>query len=206
MSSSIVTTLDGASRLVHPAEVPPLGTIVFDAPWPERGGGKIKRGADRHYAVMPVWQIIETVIRCPLWRPDRERGCHVWIWVTNNRLADRSVYLVADALGVRPVTLRTWAKDRHGIGQYMPGKTEHVLLCVAGPTRMAGPLTPPVTTLLEAPRTRHSEKPPAAMADIERVSPGPRAEIFARLPRPGWYSWGNDPALAAAAAMTPRPT
>lgn len=27
-------------------------TIYIDPPWPERGGGKIKRGADRHYALI----------------------------------------------------------------------------------------------------------------------------------------------------------
>jgi len=25
-------------------------TALIDPPWPEQGGGKIKRGADRHYA------------------------------------------------------------------------------------------------------------------------------------------------------------
>lgn len=30
----------------------PYGTILVDPPWPERGGGKIKRGADRHYSVL----------------------------------------------------------------------------------------------------------------------------------------------------------
>lgn len=29
-------------------------TIYIDPPWPERGGGKIKRGADRHYALMSI--------------------------------------------------------------------------------------------------------------------------------------------------------
>lgn len=33
-------------------------TILIDAPWPERGGGKIKRGADRHYPLMSVPKIM----------------------------------------------------------------------------------------------------------------------------------------------------
>jgi len=205
MATTILTRSDGeVSRLVHPAEVPELGTIVIDPPWLERGGGKIKRGADRHYPLMPVWQIIETIIRCPLWRPARATGVHVGLWVTNNRLADRSVYAVADALGVRPVTLRTWVKDKIGIGRYARGQTEHILFCVAGPATIAPPTEDPVSTLIEAPRREHSEKPDSSFDDFIRTSPGPRAEIFARTPRPGWYSWGNDPALAAACA--PRPT
>lgn len=27
----------------------PYRTVYLDPPWPERGGGKSKRGADRHY-------------------------------------------------------------------------------------------------------------------------------------------------------------
>jgi N6-adenosine-specific RNA methylase IME4 len=42
-----------------------------------------------------------------------------------------------------------------------------------------------------APRREHSEKP-ALFADlIERMSPGPYVELFARAPRLGWDSWGK---------------
>ncbi|MCP4247320.1 MAG: hypothetical protein GY778_09760 [bacterium] len=27
---------------------------------------------------------------------------------------------------------------------------------------------------------------------VEQCSPGPRLELFARYPRPGWYQWGNE--------------
>jgi hypothetical protein len=33
------------------------GTILADPPWLERGGGKIKRGADRHYPLMKTRDI-----------------------------------------------------------------------------------------------------------------------------------------------------
>jgi len=32
-------------------------TIYADPPWPECGGGKIKRGADRHYKLMSIREI-----------------------------------------------------------------------------------------------------------------------------------------------------
>ena len=41
------------------------------------------------------------------------------------------------------------------------------------------------------PRTRHSEKPEGVRKLIERVSPGPRLEMFARRLAHGWVSWGN---------------
>ena len=28
---------------------PGYSTVLADPPWPESGGGKVKRGADRHY-------------------------------------------------------------------------------------------------------------------------------------------------------------
>lgn len=33
-------------------------TIYADPPWMERGGGKIKRGADRHYPLMSTKDIM----------------------------------------------------------------------------------------------------------------------------------------------------
>ena len=49
-----------------------------------------------------------------------------------------------------------------------------------------------VDSVVEAPRSRHSVKPEEAYSRIERVSPGPRLEMFARAERPGWDVWGNE--------------
>ena len=45
---------------------------------------------------------------------------------------------------------------------------------------------------MEAPRGRHSEKPDAVRALIERASPSPRLELFARKLAPGWFAWGHE--------------
>jgi N6-adenosine-specific RNA methylase IME4 len=53
-------------------------------------------------------------------------------------------------------------------------------------------------TWYTASRGAHSEKP-ALFADlIERMSPGPYVELFARQPRLGWDSWGYGYELAGA--------
>jgi len=45
-------------------------TFLLDPPWPERGGGKIKRGADRHYDVITKRHDTLSVIHgCPHWPP-----------------------------------------------------------------------------------------------------------------------------------------
>ena len=45
-------------------------------------------------------------------------------------------------------------------------------------------------TWYQAPRGLHSEKPALFCDLIERMSPGPFVELFARSPRLGWDSWG----------------
>lgn len=46
-------------------------------------------------------------------------------------------------------------------------------------------------TWYQAPRGPHSTKPPLFADLIERMSPAPRLELFAREPRLGWDSWGK---------------
>ena len=38
----------------------------------------------------------------------------------------------------------------------------------------------------------HSRKPDAFLDLVERVSPAPRLEMFARRQRLGWDTWGNE--------------
>jgi N6-adenosine-specific RNA methylase IME4 len=41
-------------------------------------------------------------------------------------------------------------------------------------------------------RGRHSAKPEDFQTIVEKVSPGPYLEMFARRKRPGWAAWGNE--------------
>lgn len=60
-------------------------TIYIDPPLQEKGGGKIKRGADRHYNLMSIKEI-EAL---PVSNLVDESGCHLlYIWVTNNFLQE----------------------------------------------------------------------------------------------------------------------
>lgn len=53
-------------------------------------------------------------------------------------------------------------------------------------------------TWYQASRGRHSEKPDFFADLIERMSPGPYVELFARTPRLGWDSWGKGYEIGAA--------
>jgi N6-adenosine-specific RNA methylase IME4 len=41
-------------------------------------------------------------------------------------------------------------------------------------------------------KREHSRKPDEIYNLIERCSPGPYLELFARFSRPGWDQWGNE--------------
>jgi N6-adenosine-specific RNA methylase IME4 len=49
-----------------------------------------------------------------------------------------------------------------------------------------------VRNLILAPIRDHSRKPDQMRADIERLFPGPYAELFARERAPGWDRFGNE--------------
>lgn len=182
-------------------------TIVADPPWLERGGGQIKRGADRHYSLMPTAEIAKLPVS--QWAaPD----AHLYLWVTNNFLRDGLD--VMDAWGFRYVTKIDWfksidgndeiASDRQadaadadlqiGLGQYFRGCTESCLFGVRGRveyrTRADGKRAQGRTGF-HAPRQQHSAKPEKFSRVIEQVSHGPYLEMFARRAVPGWDVWGN---------------
>jgi N6-adenosine-specific RNA methylase IME4 len=56
-------------------------------------------------------------------------------------------------------------------------------------------------SLVLEPRGEHSRKPDVFHRIIEKVSPGPYVELFARRPMPGWEVWGN--AIAEEAEARP---
>ncbi|MDP1824923.1 MAG: MT-A70 family methyltransferase [Archangium sp.] len=168
------------------------GTILADPPWQESGGGKVKRGADRHYPLMKLADICALPIG-QLALPDS----HLYLWATNNFL--ERAFEVIRAWGFTFVTCITWGKmgDRgiqEGLGQYFRGSSEQLLFCKRGqPTYRvkANGKRAQGRTLYLAPRTEHSEKPECFREVIERVSAGPYLELFARRPAPGWDLWGN---------------
>lgn len=181
-------------------------TILADPPWLERGGGQVKRGADRHYPLMSTAAISDLPVN--EWAaPD----AHLYLWVTNNFMPDG--FKVLAAWGFRYVTCLTWFKSRDanddvagalaceaadadlqiGLGQYFRGCTEHVLFAVRGATeyRTVDGKRAQGRTGFHAPRGQHSAKPETLRQMAERVSHGPYLEMFARRPAPGWDLWGN---------------
>lgn len=93
------------------------------------------------------------------------------------------------AWGFEYTTMLTWHKlGAPGMGWYFRGDTEHVLFGVKG--KLGIPSRLRLSNHFAAARTGHSSKPDRFYEIVERVSPDPRLEMFARRRRVGWDVWG----------------
>lgn len=165
-------------------------TLYIDPPWMERGGGKIKRGADKHYPLLSTRDIISLLTKELKGKVNDH--CHLYLWTTNNFLPDG--FKVITALEFRYITCITWMKEKIGLGQYFRGITEQCLFAVKGrlPYKIVdGKRQQGVTGFIEK-KGKHSKKPIKMIKMIERVSYPPFLEIFARNKRNGWDTIGNE--------------
>jgi N6-adenosine-specific RNA methylase IME4 len=168
-------------------------TILADPPWdvhqkprstsPETGWSRVKP-AGNHYPVMPL-----DAIRALPARNYADDNAHLWLWVTN-----ATIHMgrdVMEAWGFSYRSCLTWVKYgvTPGLGMYLRNQTEHLLLGIRGsaPIQFRSQ-----ATWFVAPRQEHSHKPEEQYAIVERCSPGPYLELFARRRRPGWDVWGNE--------------
>ena len=187
----------------------PFHGIMIDPPWPERGAGKVKRGADRHYRLLKTREeILHTVVTADAWNPAAD--CHLYLWTTNTYLP-WGLWLMG-ALGFKYKTNWPWTKTgRAGLGQYARGKHELLLFGVRGhgysacSLNQSGVRRKDIDTarLCQLPRVKnpetgkyiHSAKPPQARQLVEARTIGPYLEMFARGKAPdGWTFWGDQAA------------
>lgn len=159
-------------------------TIVIDPPWPygDRINGK-NRGAANHYGLMSI----DDLAKLRLASVADPAGSHLYVWTTNAFLEE--AHALTRSWGWTQKTVRTWVKPQMGMGRYYRNDTEHVVFGVRG--RLPAQVHD-LRTAFSAPRLRHSEKPETFYRDVERLSPGPYLELFARQARPGWTSLGDE--------------
>jgi N6-adenosine-specific RNA methylase IME4 len=178
---------EGSVSCTQNTEEPPTlrpttcSTILADPPWDvlQRGG----RGAHRHYSLMTT----EQIAALPVGKLVRTNS-HLWLWVTNATLFAGQT--VMQAWGFTYRSCLTWVKPGLGLGSYyLRNNTEHLLFGTRGKAPVLYRSQP---TWLYAPKQEHSHKPEEQYAVIERCSPGPYLELFARRKQPGWQVWGNE--------------
>lgn len=159
--------------------------ILADPPWSFRDKGSRIAPEAGHYETMSLSAIIGLGDQVRTWAHE---DCHLWLCAPNAFVIDGSASLVAEQWGFVPKQVLTWCKDRMGMGHWMRNSTEQILFCTRG--RLPA-LTRNVWTHFVAPVGRHSEKPDELYRRIERLSPGPRLEMFARRAMDGWETWGD---------------
>lgn len=167
-----------------PASEIPAGryrTVVADPPWRYQDSNT-RAAAEKHYDTMSTVEI------CGLPLGEQvDEDAHLYLWTTNAHLPE--AFQVAGAWGFTYKTLITWVKPQLGLGHYFRSCTEHVLFCVRGSLSTSDNAT---RNWFESPREEHSKKPAVFYQLVEKNSPGPYLELFARRTRPGWQAWGNE--------------
>ncbi len=120
---------------------------------------------------------------------------HLYLWVPNALLPEGLA--VMKAWGFNYKSNIVWHKvrkdggpDGRGVGFYFRNTTELVLFGIRGSMRTLSPGRSQVN-IIRTQKQEHSRKPDALYELIERCSPGPYLEIFARGNRKGWDVFGD---------------
>ena len=121
---------------------------------------------------------------------------HLYLWVPAKLNREGIGVACATAWGFTVVSEIVWHKPGYGLGKFPRPQHEILLVCRKGNL----PFTPrdvgSVQKWKQAYTTNggktHSAKPDAAIDLIERASPGPYIELFARRKRIGWDTWGDE--------------
>jgi N6-adenosine-specific RNA methylase IME4 len=170
------------------------GTILADPPW--RFLNRTGKIAPEHkrltrYETMSFEEIEDLPVN-RLALP----ASHLYLWVPNALILEGLA--VMKRWGFTYKTNLVWYKTRkdggpdgRGVGFYFRNVTEMVLFGVKGGLRTFQPGRTQVNIMISQ-KTGHSRKPEKLYEIIERCSPGPYLELFARTHREGWFQWGDE--------------
>lgn len=163
-------------------------TILADPPWRQTLMGRRRRPRDPHNAQsLPYPTMTVSEIKALAIGDYATPGCHLWLWTTNQFL--RQGFEVMEAWGFTYLAPITWVKPS-GCGNYFVHRTQTLLFGYKEKCKFPQARYQP--NVIFAGIGNHSQKPLAAYDLIEKVSPTPRLELFARKRRIGWDVWGNE--------------
>jgi N6-adenosine-specific RNA methylase IME4 len=158
-----------------------FGTIYADPPWQYQNAA-CRGAADNHYYTMSL----DAIATLPVAKIAADE-VHLHLWTTNGFLFEARE--VMQAWGFTYKSCVVWIKPQLGNGNYWRVSHEFMLLGVRGNLTFADKTQ---QSWVLAERKQHSAKPVIFRKLIERVSPGPRLELFARAQVAGWTVWGNE--------------
>ncbi len=159
------------------------GTIYADPPWKYDNQGT-RAATDNHYRTMTIADMCALPVR-QLAADD----AHLHLWTTNAFLFECP--RLFDAWGFEFRSSFIWCKSQMGIGNYWRNSHEILLTAIRGDAKRFSDKS--LKSWIETERGAHSAKPEQVRGYLERASPGPRLEMFARISAPGWTRWGDPP-------------
>ncbi len=170
-------------------------TIYADPPWRfQNRTGKIAPENKKlnRYGTMSL----EEIKQLPVNHISAEKA-HLYLWVPNALLPEglevmKSWGFMYKGNLIWEKTRKDGEPDGRGVGFYYRNVTEILLFGVKGNAnnRTLAPGRSQVN-LIRAQKQEHSRKPYEFVSVIEKCSPGPYLELFARGIREGWSLWGN---------------
>lgn len=165
--------------------------IYADPPWDYGSGSFPSVSKTNAYPLMRTRDVCALPVR-DIATPDSL----LFLWATMPMLPD--AFRVIEAWGFRYVTNGfTWVKTNPNSGTFFTGMgywtRQNAELCLIAkrgrPTRRDNR----ASSVIVAPRGKHSAKPHAVRQTIVRICGDvPRIELFARTKSPGWDIWGNE--------------
>ena len=182
-----------SNDLLRRVDVKKYATILADPPWQfQNRTGKMAPEHKRlmRYTTMKLQEIKDLPIS--LLAQDK---AHLYLWVPNALLQEGLE--VMKAWGFTYKTNIIWHKirkdgepDGRGVGFYFRNTTEILLFGIKGSMRTLDPGRSQVN-IIKSMKQEHSRKPEAQYELIEKCSPGPYLELFARGGHKGWATWGD---------------
>lgn len=170
-----------------------FATILADPPWRfltySGHGTPHRRRAGDHYATMSMAELVSLPVEAAA---AKDAILLVWTYgpfIPHCLELGRAWGFTYKTDGFVWVKTKRGGWPRPGMGYYTRKGAEPCLLFTRGAPRR---LNRDVEQVIFAPRGRHSAKPEEQYGRIERLSPGPHLELFARAPRPGWVTWGDE--------------
>lgn len=156
--------------------------VYADPPWSYDNSG-FNQSAASQYPTMPTADIADLPVS-----GITSSASVLFLWATSPLLAD--ALTVMRKWGFDYKASMIWVKNRApGIGWWV--QTYHELLLIGSREETPHPLIKP-PSVVTADVSVHSRKPFQFYELIESMYTGPKVELFGRLARPGWETWGNE--------------
>lgn len=171
-----------------------FATILVDPPW--RFTNRTGKMAPEHRRLRRYQTMsFDEIAALPVGDAALAKS-HLYLWTPNALLAEG--LKIMREWGFTYKTNLVWYKirkdggpDGRGVGFYFRNVTELVLFGVRGALRTLPPGRRQVN-ILSVKKREHSRKPEEFYSLVERCSPGPYLELFARYPHDGWVQWGDE--------------